>query len=89
VSDWAYAENLVDRFSDRAYAYCGALPLVPAGIAAAKARGREAGSPGLRRRDLALLARMEAGRAQGRLERLLPQADDWLPTVRRLRPQQS
>ncbi len=60
-----------------------------AGIAAAKARGRYAGHPGMRSRDPAAQHRLAAARKSKRIERLLPQLDEWLPVVRRLRPAQS
>lgn len=62
---------------------------VKAGIAAAKARGREGGSPGLRRHDPAVIASMADGKRHARLMRLIPQADDFLSVVQRLRPMQS
>ena len=56
-----------------------------AGLRAAKARGRIGGNPGLRGRD------PERGRsprpATSYLADLLPGLDEWLPTVRRLRPE--
>lgn len=60
-----------------------------AGMAAAKGRGRLPGNPGLRER------RPEAIRAASRARRetyvadLIATADNWLPTVQRMRPHQS
>ena len=61
---------------------------VKAGIAAAKLRGRAGGSPGLRKRDPAVLASLASARRHGRLMRLIPHAPDFLPVVTRLRPAQ-
>ena len=58
-----------------------------AGLRAAKARGRVGGNPGLRARDPAALRRIAASRAASYLADLLPGLDDWLPVVRRLRPE--
>ncbi|WGF90735.1 recombinase family protein [Marinivivus vitaminiproducens] len=60
-----------------------------AGMAAARARGRQPGNPGLR--NGAIEARRAVSRARDRayLNGLLVSADRWLPTVRRLRPHQS
>jgi len=57
-----------------------------AGLSAAKARGRVGGNPGLRARDPAVLAKLARSRRTGRVADLLPGLDEWLPTVRRLRP---
>jgi DNA invertase Pin-like site-specific DNA recombinase len=57
-----------------------------AGLAAARARGRRGGNPGLRARDPATIARLVAARAEARLARALPAAETWLGPVRRLRP---
>jgi DNA invertase Pin-like site-specific DNA recombinase len=60
-----------------------------AGLAAARAQGRVGGNPALRSRDPAVLSRIAAAREQTRLAALLPGADAWLTTVRRLRPGRS
>ena len=57
-----------------------------AGLAAARARGRIGGNPGLRARDPAALRKLAAARRAARLAALLPRLDDWLPVVTRLRP---
>jgi hypothetical protein len=62
---------------------------VKAGIAAAKARGRAGGSPGLRNHDPAVIANLANARRHARVNRLIPQADGFLPIVGRLRPAQS
>ena len=62
---------------------------VKAGIAAAKARGRAGGSPGLRMRDPATIAALASSRRHGHLQRLVPHAEEWLAVVRRLRPARS
>ncbi len=59
-----------------------------AGLQAAKARGRVGGNPGLRARDPAVLRKLAASRRASRLADLLPQLDQWLPLVRKLRPAQ-
>lgn len=59
---------------------------VKAGIAAAKARGRAGGLPGLRNRDPATMQKLARARRHGRLMRLIPHAPDFLPLVQRLRP---
>lgn len=60
-----------------------------AGMAAAQARGRLPGNPGLRNGTIA--ARQAVGQARDRayLNGLLGSVDRWLPTVRHLRPHQS
>jgi DNA invertase Pin-like site-specific DNA recombinase len=60
-----------------------------AGIAAAKARGRYVGHPGMRSRDPLVLRQLAEARRDRRIERLLPHAEEWLAVVRRLRPAQS
>lgn len=57
-----------------------------AGLAAARARGRRGGNPGLVARDPATVARLARARARARLARALPAAETWLGPVRRLRP---
>jgi len=58
-----------------------------AGLSAAKARGRVGGNPGLRARNPATLAKLARSRRTGRVADLMPGLDEWLPTVRKLRPQ--
>ena len=59
-----------------------------AGIAAAKARGRVGGHPGMRSRDPEAQRQLLEARRAKRIERLLPHLDEWLPVVTRLRPAQ-
>jgi hypothetical protein len=58
-----------------------------AGLRTARARGRRGGNPGLRAGDPAAVRKAAAARDEVYLKGLLASADDWLPTVRRLRPQ--
>lgn len=58
-----------------------------AGLQAARAQGRVGGNPGLRTRDPEAIRKTRRGRKDafhGKLENL---ADDWLPEVRKYRPQ--
>ncbi|WP_439576677.1 recombinase family protein [Elioraea sp.] len=57
-----------------------------AGLAAARARGRRGGNPGLVARDPAAIARLARAREDARLARALPAAETWLGPVRCLRP---
>jgi DNA invertase Pin-like site-specific DNA recombinase len=57
-----------------------------AGLAAARAQGRIGGNPQLRARDPTALARLAVARQAARLAAALPEAEFWLPQVRRLRP---
>lgn len=57
-----------------------------AGLAAARARGRAGGNPGLRARDPRMLAALAEARARARLARILAEAETWISHVRRLRP---
>ena len=57
-----------------------------AGLASARTRGRVGGNPGLRARDPAALRKVRAARAEGYVGRLTETAQDWVPQVRRLRP---
>ena len=58
------------------------------GLAAARARGRIGGNPGLRAGDADAIQKMRAGRDAAQLDRVLVQLDSWLPTVRQMRPHQ-
>ncbi len=60
-----------------------------AGLAAARARGRVGGNPGLRARDPEAIGRVRRGRDAAHVAALLAGLDAWLPTVRRLRPDQT
>ena len=45
------------------------------------------GNPGVRARDPATLATLARSRRAGRVAGLLPGLDEWLPVVRKLRPE--
>ena len=55
-------------------------------FADARAKGRVGGNPGLRAKDPAALRKVRLARQDGYMERLNETAHDWLPHVRRLRP---
>ena len=57
-----------------------------AGLASARTRGRIGGNPGLRARDPAAMRKVRLARQDGYMERLGETAQDWVPHVRRLRP---
>jgi len=57
-----------------------------AGRASARTKGRIGGNPGLRARDPAALRKVRLAREDGYMERLNETAQDWVPHVRRLRP---
>ena len=57
-----------------------------AGLASARSEGRIGGNPGLRARDPAALRKVRLARQDGYMERLHATATDWVPHVRRLRP---
>ena len=57
-----------------------------AGLASARTKGRIGGNPGLRARDPAALRKVRLARQDGYMERLNKTAQDWVPHVRRLRP---
>lgn len=57
-----------------------------AGLASARKSGRVGGNPGLRARDPAALRKVRLARQDGYMERLAETAPDWVPHVRRLRP---
>src|SRR4051812_13472099 len=59
-----------------------------AGLRAAKRRGRVGGNPGLRAGDLAAIRKLRASREANHLNAIIGQLDTWLPTVRRMRPDQ-
>lgn len=58
-----------------------------AGLASARTKGRVGGNPGLRARDPAALRKVRLARANSYMERLGQTAQDWVPHVRRLRPE--
>ena len=57
-----------------------------AGLASARAKGRVGGNPGLRAKDPVALRKVRLARQDGYMERLNETAQDWVPHVRRLRP---
>lgn len=57
-----------------------------AGIAAAKAKGRLPGNPGIRAKRPDALTRMTAAQKAAYGTRIQTSANQWLPTVRRMRP---
>lgn len=59
-----------------------------AGLGAAKARGRVGGNPGLRARDPDAVHHARSARDAAHLNAVLEELDAWLPTVRRMRPEQ-
>ncbi|ODU61904.1 MAG: DNA invertase [Rhodospirillales bacterium 69-11] len=59
-----------------------------AGLNAARARGRVGGNPGLRSGDPDAIRKVRASRAAAHLDGVLSHLDSWLPTVRRMRPDQ-
>lgn len=59
-----------------------------AGLNAARCRGRIGGNPGLRAGDPNAIRKVTASRAAAHLDGVLEQLDSWLPTVRRMRPDQ-
>ena len=58
------------------------------GLNAARARGRVGGNPGLRAGDPNAIRKMRASRDAAHLAGILARLDAWLPTVRRMRPDQ-
>lgn len=60
-----------------------------AGMRAAKARGRLAGNPGLRERRPEAIQAASAARQRVYVGDLIASASNWLPIVRRMRPQHS
>lgn len=59
-----------------------------AGLKAARARGRIGGNPGLRAGDPEAIGKVRARRDAAYLDAVLTRMDSWLPTVRRMRPDQ-
>lgn len=59
-----------------------------AGLKAARSRGRIGGNPGLRNGDSDAIRKVRAARNAAHLDAVLGQVDTWLPTVRRMRPEQ-
>ncbi|GGA94699.1 DNA invertase [Brucella endophytica] len=60
-----------------------------AGIKAAKAKGRLPGNPGIREKRPDMLAKMTAAQKAAYGDRVRTSANQWLPTVRRMRPDHS
>lgn len=58
-----------------------------AGLASARTKGRIGGNPGLRAKDPAALRKILLARHDGYVERLADTATEWVPYVRRLRPE--
>src|SRR4051794_21621626 len=59
-----------------------------AGLSAARNRGRVGGNPGLRAGDPDAIRKLRASRDAGYVAGVLAGLDTWLPTVRRMRPEQ-
>lgn len=57
-----------------------------AGLRAAKARGKTLGSPGVRERRPDTIRRLTVAREKRYLDPLIASADQWMPTVKRMRP---
>jgi DNA invertase Pin-like site-specific DNA recombinase len=60
-----------------------------AGIKAAKARGKKPGNPGMRERRPDAIRKIALAREKGYVDALISDAGQWMPTVRRMRPQHS
>ena len=60
-----------------------------AGIKAAVARGKRPGNPGLRDRDPRTIQKISSARDGVYMSKLLSGLDDWLPIVKRMRPDNS
>jgi hypothetical protein len=59
-----------------------------AGLSAARARGRVGGNPGLRTGDPDTIRKLRTSRDAAYLDGVVARLDTWLPTVRRMRPDQ-
>lgn len=57
-----------------------------AGLASARSKGRIGGNPGIRAGDPTALRKIRLARQDGFMQRLNETAPDWVPKVRRLRP---
>jgi DNA invertase Pin-like site-specific DNA recombinase len=57
-----------------------------AGLRSAKAEGRVGGNPGLRAHDPAAIRKARAARVESHFQKLNASAEQWVPEVRRLRP---
>jgi DNA invertase Pin-like site-specific DNA recombinase len=60
-----------------------------AGLRYAKAQGVKLGNPRIRAREPEMLAKVKAGRHKAQLDKVTGSADEWLPAVRKLRPEKS
>lgn len=60
-----------------------------AGLRAAKARGKMLGNPGVREHRQETIRRLTVAREKRYLEPLIASADQWMPTVKRMRPDHS
>ena len=58
-----------------------------AGVAAARARGKLPGNPGLRAREPAAIAKISKARDRAYMTELLAGIENWLPTVKQMRPE--
>jgi DNA invertase Pin-like site-specific DNA recombinase len=58
-----------------------------AGIKAAKARGKKPGNPGMRERQPEAIRKIALAREKIYVDDLIAGTDQWMPTVRRMRPQ--
>jgi DNA invertase Pin-like site-specific DNA recombinase len=59
-----------------------------AGLRSARSRGRIGGNPGLHAHDPVAIRKVRAARDAAHLNGVLAHLDEWLPTVRRMRPAQ-
>lgn len=57
-----------------------------AGLQSARRRGRVGGNPGLKEKDPSALRRLRAAQEEARIRKLLGTTEQWVPEVRRLRP---
>lgn len=57
-----------------------------AGLRSARSQGRVGGNPGIRAKDPAALKKISRAREEALFDRLEETAEDWVPEVRRLRP---
>jgi DNA invertase Pin-like site-specific DNA recombinase len=57
-----------------------------AGLQSAKAEGRVGGNPGLKARDPGAIRKARAARVESHFQKLKASAEQWVPEVRRLRP---
>lgn len=57
-----------------------------AGLESARRQGRVGGNPGLKKKDPNALRRLRAAQEEARITKLLATTEQWVPEVRRLRP---